>query len=122
MCGGLIAIISIAASKNSQRLGDMTAGTTVIRIKPAVTLQDTILQQQNHETYKIVFNQISLLSDADIQLVKDVHDFYEKTNNMEALAKLAQKIKTKTGIVTTLTDEEFISTLLKDYNHYQLGN
>jgi uncharacterized RDD family membrane protein YckC len=116
MCGGLIAIISIAASKNSQRLGDMTAGTTVIRIKPAVTLQDTILQQQNHETYKIV------LSDADIQLVKDVHDFYEKTNNMEALAKLAQKIKTKTGIVTTLTDEEFISTLLKDYNHYQLGN
>jgi hypothetical protein len=38
------------------------------------------------------------------------------------LAKLAQKIKTKTGIVTTLTDEEFISTLLKDYNHYQLGN
>jgi uncharacterized RDD family membrane protein YckC len=120
MCGGLIAIISIAVSKNSQRLGDMTAGTTVIHIKPAVTLQDTILQQEKYEAYKIVFDQIALLNDADIQLVKDVHDFYEKTNNIDALEKLAQKIKIKTGIVTSLSDEEFMATLLKDYNHQQL--
>jgi uncharacterized RDD family membrane protein YckC len=122
MCGGLIAIISIAVSKNSQRLGDLTAGTTVIQIRSAVTLEDTILRQQKHEEYIPVFTQVALLTDADIQLVKDVHDFYLKTNNDDALKKLTQKIKDKTGIVTSLKDEEFMDTLLKDYNHYQLGN
>ena len=120
MCGGLIAIISIAVSKNSQRLGDMAAGTTVIHIKPAVTLQDTILQQEKHQAYNIVFKQVTMLSDTDMQLVKDVYDFYEKTDNAEALEKLAKKIKEKTGITTTLNNEEFIATLLKDYNHQQL--
>ncbi len=120
MCGGLIAIITIAVSKNSQRLGDMAAGTTIIHIKRKVTLQDTILQQQKHLEYKIVFKEVSLLNDADIQLVKDVNDFYVKTGNNTALKKFAQKIKDKTAIVTSLSDEDFMTTLLKDYNHFQL--
>ena len=45
-----------AASKNKQRLGDMAAGTTVILVRPAVTLKDTILQTQQKPEYKIVFN------------------------------------------------------------------
>jgi len=120
MCGGLIAIVSIAGSKNSQRLGDMAAGTTIIRVKPAVTLQDTILQQENNEAYQIVFLQVALLSDADTQLIKDVIDFYKTTHNRDSLVKLSAKIKAKTGIVTNLKDEDFMPTLLKDYNHYQL--
>lgn len=119
MCGGLIAIISIAVSKNSQRLGDMAAGTTVIHIKRAVTLHDTILQQQKHELYEVVFKEVSLLNDEDIQLIKDVYDFYLKTNNDKALQKLSQKIKAKTGIVTSISDDQFMAVLLKDYNHLQ---
>ena len=117
---GLIALISIAVSKNSQRLGDMAAGTTVIRIKPTVSLKDTILLQKKHAEYTIVFPQVSMLSDADMQLVKDVNQFYKETQNDDSLIKLSQKIKAKTGIVTELDDEAFITTLLKDYNHYQL--
>ena len=117
---GLVAIVCIAASKNSQRLGDMAAGTTVIRIMPAVTIKDTILQQQKHDEYKLVFKQVALLTDADMQLIKDVRDFFSETGNADALAKLAVKIKTKIGIVTDMKDGEFIATLLKDYNHHQL--
>jgi uncharacterized RDD family membrane protein YckC len=120
MCGGLLAIVCIAVSKNSQRLGDIAAGTTVIRIKQAVTIKDTILQKQQHEAYNIVFKQVALLNDADIQLLKDVHDFFEKTGNRDSIEKLATKIKRKTGIVTDLTDDNFIATLLKDYNYHQL--
>ncbi|HKC68750.1 MAG TPA: RDD family protein, partial [Bacteroidia bacterium] len=81
MCWGLIAIISVASSKNSQRLGDMAAGTTVIRIKPAVTLQDTILQQKVHQAHEPVFKEVALLTDADIQLIKDVYDFSVQTGH-----------------------------------------
>lgn len=116
---GLIAIISIAASKNSQRLGDMAAGTTVIRIKPHTKIEDTILQLQQKEDYKIVFPAVSSLTDADVQLMKDVYDFYTKTGNTQTLKKLAEKIKAKTGIVTTMKDGLFIATLLKDYNRLE---
>lgn len=117
---GLIAVVCIAISKNSQRLGDMAAGTTVIHIRPAITIKDTILQQQKHEEYAIVFKQVVVLTDADIQLLKDVYDFFIQTQNTDAIRKLALKIKIKTGIVTDMNDGRFINTLLKDYNHYQL--
>ena len=120
ICQGLIAMICIATSKNSQRLGDMAAGTTVIRVKQSVTLRDTILQKQEHEAYSIVFKQVALLNDADVQLMKDVHDFFVKTEHSDALEKLVIKIKAKTGIETDLDDDKLIATLLKDYNYYQL--
>lgn len=116
---GLIAIISIAASKNKQRLGDMAAGTTVILVRPAVTLKDTILQTQQKPEYKITFKQVANLAEKDIEIMKEVFEFYMKTGKADVLAKLAEKVKTKAGIQTTMKDGELISTLMKDYNHYK---
>ena len=116
---GLVAVISIASSKNKQRLGDMAAGTTVILVRPAVTLKDTILQAQQKPDYKIIFNQVANLAEKDIEIMKEVYDFYMKSGNTEALGKLTEKVKKKAGIVTDMKDGELISTLMKDYNHYK---
>lgn len=116
---GLIALISIAASKNKQRLGDMAAGTTVIIVRPAVTLKDTILQAEQKPEYKITFPQVANLTEKDIEIMKEVYDFYMKTGKTEGLNKLTDKIKSKAGIQTTMKDGELISTLMKDYNHYK---
>ena len=116
---GLIAIVTIASSKNKQRLGDMAGGTTVIKIRPAVTIKDTILQIQQKDEYKIVFNQVASLTEREIEIMKEVHDFYTKTGNKEALVKLADKVKKKTGIVSTMPEADLIATLMKDYNHYK---
>jgi len=116
---GLIAVITIASSKNKQRLGDMAGGTTVIQIRPAVTIKDTILQIQEKGGYKVVFPQVASLTEKDLEIMKEVHDFYTKTGNREALVKLSDKIKKKTGIVSTMPEADFIATLMKDYNHYK---
>lgn len=116
---GLIAIITIASSKNKQRLGDMAGGTTVIRIRPAVTIKDTILQMQQKSDYKITFPQVSLLTEKDIELMKEVFDFYRSTGNREALIKLSDKIKKKTGINSIMPEHQFIETLMKDFNHHK---
>lgn len=116
---GMVAIIAIASSKNKQRLGDMAGGTTVIRIKPAVTIKDTILQMHENAGYKIVFQQVALLTEKDIEIMKEVLEFYKKTNNKEAIIKLSDKIKKKTGLETTLSEPDFIDTLIKDYSHYK---
>ena len=116
---GMVAIVAIASSKNKQRLGDMAGGTTVIRIRPAITIKDTILQIQQKSEYKIVFSQVIMLSERDMEVMKEVLDFYRKTGNKEALVKLSDKIKKKTGIASTMAEDEFIDTLMKDYSHYK---
>ena len=68
---GAVAVISIIASKRMQRLGDMAAGTTVIKLEKAVTLKQ-ISEFETPEEYQVVFQQAALLSDKDIKIIKDV--------------------------------------------------
>ena len=117
---GVCAVICVAVSDKSQRIGDMVAGTVVIKTVPRTSINQTIYTPTPDLNYTISFPEVSNLTDKDMQLVKDVRDFFLETGNIDALAKLAIKIKTKTGIVTEMKDGEFIATLLKDYNHHQL--
>ncbi|MBS1645721.1 MAG: RDD family protein [Bacteroidetes bacterium] len=119
---GLLALLSVAISKKSQRIGDMAAGTTVVRIKPTISLQETILQQEDKAAHQKQFQyaQISLLNDSDVQIIKDALVFYQETKREDVLQKLAQKIKIKTSINTSLSDKDFLFAILQDYN-YQIN-
>jgi len=115
---GLVALISVAVSEKSQRLGDMAAGTTVIKLGSNVSLRDTILYKQVSD-YKIVFEQVALLSDKDIDIIKEILEHSMANNKPENMNLLSQKVKTKMGITTTLSNELFLKTVLLDYSHYQ---
>lgn len=116
---GIVGLITIAVSKNSQRFGDMAAGTTVIELNKKVTLKDTILSLQSSD-YKIVYDQVALMNDADINTIKEVLDFHSKQNQPKFIETLATKIKTKYAIQSSEQDDwNFLNTLLKDYSHYQ---
>ena len=115
---GLVALISVAASNKSQRLGDMAAGTTVIKLGSKLTLRDTILFKQV-DNYKIVFDQVALLSDRDIAIIKEILEHSIINNKPDNLGILAQKVKTKMGITSPLKHDEFLKTVLLDYSHYQ---
>ncbi len=115
---GLIALIVVAVTEKSQRLGDLAAGTTVIKLGSKVTLRDTILFKPV-TNYKIVFDQVALLSDKDIAIVKEILDHSINKDKRDNLTLLAQKVKTKIGVSSTLDDESFLKTILLDYSHYQ---
>ena len=115
---GLVALISVATSEKSQRLGDMAAGTTVIRLGYKVSLRDTILYKPVSD-YKIVFEQVSLLSDKDVAIIKEILEHSVANNKPENRSMLAGKVKTKMGVTTALNDEQFLKTVLLDYSHYQ---
>ncbi len=118
LVNGLVGLISIVVSEKSQRLGDMAAGTTVIKLENKVNLNDTILFKQI-ENYKIVFQQVEVLSDKDIAIIKEVMDYSVNNDKPEVLKPLAIKVKTKMGLTSTLTDELFLKTVLLDYSHFQ---
>ncbi len=115
----IIALMTVALSKNSQRFGDMVAGTTVIMLNKRITLNETILNRQKTD-YKIVYSQIALMNDVDANTIKEVIDFSRSQNQPQHIELLAKKIKTKYGIADVKqSDEDFLRTLLMDYSHYQ---
>lgn len=113
--GGLI---SVAVSENKQRIGDMVAGTTVIKTIPHTHI-DHIAFHPVEEAYNPVFSNASLLNDRDIELVHEVIATYYKTYNADLIYATAAKVA---GILSVskpegMNEMEFLTTVLKDYKH-----
>lgn len=115
---GLVALITVAVSEKAQRLGDMAAGTTVVSLKQKVSLQNTILYRPKVE-HKIVFNEVSKLSDKDVGIIKEVFDHCTKNSDYNGLKQLAAKVKAKMEITSSMPDSQFIKVVLLDYSQYQ---
>lgn len=116
---GIIGIIVIAASRQSQRVGDMVAGTTVIELNKKMSLNDTILHRQKPD-HVITYSQVSTFSDKDVNIIREVLKFAAEQQQPEHLKALAEKIKKKYGIhQVQQKDADFLNTLLADYSHYR---
>ncbi|RVU01924.1 RDD family protein [Mucilaginibacter limnophilus] len=113
--GGLI---SGLLTKNVQRIGDVVAGTTLIRTKPR-TQMDHLVFKPSADDYVPVFNEVMQLSDKDIALVNEVIVNYLKTANTVVIYNMANRIKDHLGITTPpeMNDYVFLQTILKDYTH-----
>lgn len=113
----LPAFIAVAASEKKQRIGDMVAGTVVIKTVPRSTIQQTIYVPTPDLNYTISFPEVSTLSDRDMQLVKEVIMNVNKTGNTMLAYQAAEKIKTSLQVQTSLEPLYFLQVLLADYNH-----
>ena len=115
---GIIALIAIIVNNKNQRLGDMAAGTSVISLKNKVNINHTILQEVNNDyvpTYPLVIK----LSDNDVRIIKETFEAAIATRDYGTLIKLRDKVIQVTGIKNISgNDQDFIKTLLKDYNYY----
>lgn len=115
---GIIALITIIVSKNNQRLGDMAAGTSVISLKNKVNINHTILQEVN-EDYVPTYPSVIKLSDNDVRIIKETFERAVASRDYGTLIKLRDKIISVTDIKNISgNDQDFIKTLLKDYNYY----
>ncbi len=121
LTGFLCGLIAVAVSDRKQRIGDLVAGTTVIKIIPRTDFQQTIYTAEAHEVYKVSFPEVSNLTDADMQLIKEVILNVNKTGNTTLARHASDKIKTTLQINTDLEPERFLRLLLTDYNHLTSG-
>ncbi|TVQ11069.1 MAG: RDD family protein [Balneolaceae bacterium] len=117
---GSIALITIIVSGKGQRLGDMAAGTTVVKLKKEMSLHDTMLTAVE-ENYKPLFHQVERLSDRDINMIKNIIDRTGRHYDWNTYEKLASELKSvleqKMDIRSELQPFAFLATVLKDYNH-----
>lgn len=114
---GLIGLLTIIISGKGQRIGDIAAATTVVKLKHKTHMDDTILRKITTD-YHLVFKEVSRLTDHDISIIKEVLTFSIKNNKQEAILKLAEKTKQTAGIVSDMPAQKFLETIIQDYNHF----
>lgn len=120
-CFGIIGILLIKTTPKCQRLGDMAANTTVIKIHQnswRFRLED-ILNISTLQNYQPSFPQVRNLSERDMIFVKNVLSRYQRFPNQaheEVVEDLVSHLMPLLNIeVRPLNRLEFLKTLLKDY-------
>lgn len=117
--GGLVAVIATLVNGQGQRLGDMAAGTSVVRVGRKISLDQTILAELDLE-YKPVFQQVIELTDEDVTIVREVlsaRKDYEQSTWIKMLEKTRRLIEKKTGALNNELDtRDYLLIVLKDYN------
>lgn len=115
---GVIGLLAIVFNKRNQRMGDMAAGTAVISLKNNININHTILQDIN-EDYMPTYPLVIKLSDNDVRIIKETFEVAVKNRDYKTLINLREKIISVTGIKNISgNDQDFIRTLMKDYNFY----
>jgi uncharacterized RDD family membrane protein YckC len=117
---GSVGLVTMIINGKGQRLGDLAAHTTVVKLKAETKLDDTILRA-TPVNYEVKFPQVSALSDKDISLVKEVLDLNYKKPDIIVYTKILDKtkeaIEKKIGVSSNLHPFTFLDTVLKDYNY-----
>lgn len=113
----LCALITVAISDNKQRLGDLVAGTTLIRTHPRVAFQQTIYSPTRDNDYLVSFPNVTNLTDKDMQLIRDLTLQIHKTGNTFLAYHAAEKIKQVLQIQTGMEPVQFLQVIISDYNH-----
>ncbi len=117
-----IGMCCIIFSKNSQRLGDMAAGTVVIKLNQEITTADTVFQEFKDD-HEVKFENALRLTDRDVEVIKSIMKQANTNDDMELMDDLAVKIKEVLNVEETqLTSRQFLYQVLKDYNYLSVVN
>lgn len=116
--GGICALISVAVSEKKQRVGDIIAGTTLIKTKPRTALNELYFTTPDDD-YEPVFPGVSVLNDKDITLVHEVISNFKATGNSNLVYQLAVRVKEHLGITLPkgMNDFDLLQTIVKDYSY-----
>ncbi len=116
-----VAVLVVLINGKGQRIGDIAAGTTVVKLANRVKLSDTIFEAVEQE-HVITYSEVSKLNESDIETIKEVLKTVKDADYSTA-TRLQEKLKTsimqKMGIANTdQPPKAFLNTVVKDYNAY----
>lgn len=118
---GTVAVISIAVTKRSQRLGDLVAGTTVIKRRRRVKLEE-VLYPDTARDYQPAYAMADTLSDADVRTLRAVLvrlRLSKRDKRSQILATRAKDaVEAKLGLDPVReAPEAFLKAIVKDHTH-----
>ena len=117
LSSGSVAVVTILLNGKGQRLGDLAAGTTVISEKERTGLEN-LLTVDLPENYRPVYPQVTVLSDKDVQEIKNIYIDALKNANFGVIRSLSAKVSELLKVVPEGNASDFLKTVLRDYNYY----
>jgi uncharacterized RDD family membrane protein YckC len=116
--GFVLATVMVAATEKHQRLGDLVAGTTVVKTRPRTAVQQTLYMPLADTNYVANYPEVTQFSDSDMQLVKEVIINVQKSGNTMLAVQTMRKIEDVLNIRSRHEDPiSFLYALLSDYNY-----
>jgi uncharacterized RDD family membrane protein YckC len=110
---GLIAVLAIAINGKGQRIGDIAAGTTVIKTQATVRLEH-LMHSGLSPDYKPSYEGVTQLSDKDISTLRKVI----ASHNVDLQQVAVHKIEALLGINSLEEPRTFLQTIVSDYQFY----
>lgn len=120
LSGFTIGVISILMSEKNQRLGDMIANTTVIKLKPdrIVTLDD-LQNLPDKSDYEPKYPTVTVFNDEDMLALKTLLMRSQEYNNdtyYDLMAETVKKVKAKMGVENIrINDAAFLKEIISEY-------
>ncbi len=117
---GVIANLLISSSAKGQRLGDMTANTTVIRVRFNLRFRlEDILKINSIEDYEPQFPAVRKLREQDMLLIKSIitrSRLYRNQAHRDVVNDLVVRLKDELDLEKIPPNKiEFLKTLIRDY-------
>ena len=119
--GGVIGALMISSSLKNQRLGDMTANTTVIKMKNNTQFRlEDILKINSLEDYEPQYPEVKQLSEQDMLLIKNTISRYRLFRNeihRKVITELVEHLRKVLDLPPIGEGKEidFLKTLIRDY-------
>jgi uncharacterized RDD family membrane protein YckC len=116
---GAVAIISVSVSEKKQRVGDIVAGTIVIKTTPKAAL-DQLIYKPVDENYEPQFYAVNQLTDNDIALVYEVITNFKRTRNSSLVYNMSVRLQQHLSVTCPpgMNDYEFLLKIIEDYNFF----
>lgn len=118
---GAISTITIIINGKGQRLGDIAAGTAVIKLQKTQKVDD-LGDFHVPENYTPVFAESVHLSENDFKIISEIIQYRKKSGETDAIfnamVKAKNKLKNKLGIQTQINAPEFLQHLRNDYIYF----
>ncbi|MBC8144163.1 MAG: RDD family protein [bacterium] len=123
----MVGLLIIALGGKGQRIGDIAAGTTVIKLRPRVSLLDALMPEPD-VTYMPRYPEVTRLSDRDIAIIRDVWSASRHQDSRATITALALRVATVMGSEELLQSpgypghDKFLETVVADYAYYTSGD
>ncbi|MEQ8477999.1 RDD family protein [Fulvivirga sp.] len=116
---GGVAVTSILLTQNNQRLGDLAAGTTVVKLQSVkkVSSHELIKSLEADEHYVVTFPQVTQLSPEQIRLINQALEANRENAIREPAIRLSEKVQGLLNIQTDMPPIKFLYMVVKDYQY-----
>lgn len=117
LSSGGVAVVTILFNGKGQRLGDIAAGTTVISEKRKTGIEHTLMVDLP-ENYQPKYPQVTVLTDKDLQEVKNLYQKARRSGHHHVIISLSSKLEELMDVTAEEKPFEFVQRVINDYNYY----